>query len=331
MKENRINRVAVLLVLLLSCQFLSGAGATQIGMISAGAGTLAASVDGARVPSTGTLFEGSKVSSSSYAKMQIGGGTRVNLAADSTARVYSNHALLESGSSEVQSSTGYSVQAFGYVAVPAGPSAIARVQIDDRNRVLVTAVSGPVDVTDSNGLKERVEAGATLAFLVEAELPKGQTLSGVPFDRTGCVFNAKNERNAQVQVLVDAAGNLAVELSTFGKGIRLQEFVGKESLASGVIQVNGSPGSRVAVSVSRITKAAGDSKLNCSAIAARVAPQLGPLVAHSTLITGGPGLGAAALGTVPAAGVGVTTNALAGGQRTPVTGTFAPQSTQPSN
>lgn len=111
--------------------------------------------------------------------MQLNSGARVDLANGSEARVFSNHISLESGMSEVQSPSSFSIDARNFKIQPAEATSIARVRLEADQRVLVTAVSAPVNVFNHNGmLVARVMPAAPMAFLPQAAGGSGAGAGG---------------------------------------------------------------------------------------------------------------------------------------------------------
>src|SRR3569623_2026303 len=148
---------------------LSAAPTGVIGMISAGSGQPTVTIDGARVSGNATVFDGSVISSSSFSRMELNSGARVDLATGSEARVFSNHMALESGMGEVQSASGFSIDARNFRIQPAEANSIARVRLEADQKDLVTAVSAPVNVWNREGLLvSREMPAAPLANLPQA-------------------------------------------------------------------------------------------------------------------------------------------------------------------
>ena len=144
--------VAVTALLAAGAISLSAAPSGVIGMISAGSGQSGVSIDGARVSGNATVFDGSVISASSYSRMQLNSGARVDLATGSQARVFSNHIALESGTSEVQSPSGFSIDARNFKIQPAEANSIARVRLESDQKVLVTAKASDMEVSESFNL-----------------------------------------------------------------------------------------------------------------------------------------------------------------------------------
>jgi len=268
---------------------LSAAGSTVIGMVSSGAGQAGISIDGARVSGNATLFDGSVVASSGYSRLQLGSGTRVDLASDSVVRVYANHVSLEGGSSEVQSTSHYSINARSLRVEPAEAGSIARVRLDGDQRVLVTAVSAPVNVWNSSGvLVARVMPAMPLSFLPQAA-------GSSAFNNTGCVVNT-----SKAAVFVDSTGNQVFELRSTVSSVDLRKFVGKRATVTGTMLPSATPvqGATQVVSVSAIAAATGG---DCAPVAARI----GATTTAAGLAAGG----AAAAGAGGAAAAGAAAGA----------------------
>lgn len=272
-------------------------GATNgpvIGMIASGAGQAGASIDGARVSGNATLFDGSVVASNGYSRLELNSGTRVDLSSDSVVRVFANHLSLEGGSSEVQSSSHYSIDARSLKIEPAEAGSIARVRLDGDKKVLVTAVSAPVNVWNHDGLLvARVMPAMPLSFLPQAA-------GSNAFSNTGCVVN-----KSKAAVFVDQTGNQVIELRSSVSSIDLRKFVGKRSAVTGTILPSATPvsGANQVVSVSTIATANGG---DCAAVAARI----GATTTAAGLAAGG--AAAAAGGTAAAVGGAAAAGTAAG-------------------
>ena len=187
--------------MVVACVFALSAANTPIGMVSSDPGQAGVLIDGARVSSNATLFDGSQVSSTGYSRVQLNSGTRVNLGANSVMRVYANYASLEGGTGELQGGSTYVIDARSLKIQPAEASAIARVRLDGDQKVLVTAVAAPVNVWNGSGvLVARVLPETPMSFLPQAA-------GSNAFSNSGCVVNKSN-----AAVLVDQTGNQVFEL-----------------------------------------------------------------------------------------------------------------------
>jgi len=272
---------------------LSAANTPMIGMVSSDPGQAGVLIDGARVSSNATLFEGSQVSSTGYSRVQLTSGTRVNLGANSVMRVYANHASLEGGTSELQGGSSYAIDARSLKIQPAEAGSIARVRLDGDQKVLVTAVTAPVNVWNLDGLLvARVMPEAPMSFLPQAAASNA-------FSNSGCVVNKSN-----AAVLVDQTGNQVFEL----RGNNVKNFVGKRANVAGTLAAGATPvaGASQVVNVTSITAGTGG---DCAPVAARIGGTM-----SAAGIAGGAAAGAAAGGAAAggAAAAGVSAAVVGG-------------------
>ena len=262
------------------------AATPAIGIASAQRGVI---LDGTPVVGNSTVFDGSTIQTEGYSRVQLGSATRVDLGAGSRVKMFGNHLALESGMSEVQSQTGYEIEARGLKILGLNKDSIARVSIGADRRVGVTAVSGPVNVTSRGVLVARVFPSAPMSFLPQAAASDA-------FESTGCVLNKSG-----AAILVDDTGNQVTEL----RGVNLSRSVGKNTRIHGTIDSSATPAGG-ASRVVRVTQAtAAGNGGGCSALAAKlgattVAAGLGAAAGAGAAAAGA---GAAAAGTA-AAGVG---------------------------
>ena len=269
----------------------SFAATPAIGVASAQRGVI---LDGTPVVGNSTVFDGSTIQTEGYSRVQLGSATRVDLGAGSRVKMFGNHLALESGMSEVQSQTGYEIEARGLKILGLNKDSIARVSIDADRRVAVTAVSGPVNVTSQGVLVARVFPSAPMSFLPQAAASDA-------FESTGCVLNKSG-----AAILVDDTGNQVTEL----RGMNLSRSVGKNTRIHGTIDSSATPagGASRVVKVTGATAAGGGS---CSSLAAKLGATT---VAAGLGAAAGAGAGAAAAGAA-AAGVaaGVSTGVVVAG------------------
>lgn len=265
---------------------MSAANSPIIGMVSSDPGQAGVWIDGARVSSNATLFDGSEVTTNGYSRLQLNSGARLNLGANSVARVFANHASLESGAGEIQNATGFTMDARFVKIQLAETNSIARVRLDGDQKVLVTALQAPVNVWNSQGLLvARVMPEAPMSFLPQAA-------AGNAFSNSGCVINKNG-----TAVLVDSTGNQVFQLNP-GSGVDLRKFVGKRASVTGTVNSSATPiqGANQVVNVSAIAGASGG---DCAPVATRVGGTMTP--------TGMSGAGGAA------AGAGAAASGLSGG------------------
>ena len=275
---------------------LSAANTPMIGMVSSDPGQAGVLIDGARVSSNATLFDGSQVTSTGYSRVQLNSGTRVNLGANSVMRVYANYASLEGGTGELQGGSAYSIDARSLKIQPAEAGSIARVRLDGDQKVLVTAVTAPVNVWNGSGvLVARVLPEAPMSFLPQAA-------AAGAFSNSGCVVNKSN-----AAVLVDQTGNQVFELRSAASNVDPKKFVGKRASVTGTVNTSATPvsGATQVVSVTAMSNSTGG---DCAPVAARIG---GTMTAAG--ITGGAAAGAAAGGVAAGGAAAGASVAVVGG------------------
>ncbi len=270
---------------------LFAASTTIIGMASSqNSSTL--TLDNSRVSGNATLFDGSKVEASGYSRIQLKNGTRMDLGAGSQVKVYANHASLERGMSEIQSGSGFEIDANTLKIRTAGSDAIARVKLDNK-AVMVTALNAPVEVLNPAGLLiARVNPGLPLSFMPQAG-------SGSASDITGCLLN-----KGGVPVIV-TDGNQVYQVTNVA-GVK--KLVGNKVHVVGSMDSSATPAGG-ATGVVKATSATQTAKGGCDS----VAKTIGASTAAAGLAAGAVGAGAAAGGAAAAgaaAGVGISTTAL---------------------
>jgi hypothetical protein len=164
-------------------------------------------VDDALVAGNATLFEGITLRTDDVpSRLQLRDGTRVELASESLARVFGSRVLLEQGFGEMQTRSGYRVEARGLRVAAAGANSVARVRLDGENAVLVAAVKGPVRVFNATGLLlANVNTGTTLRFEPHAAPQDSFQLGGCLLRKTGKFILVDQTSNQTVEVRGDVA------------------------------------------------------------------------------------------------------------------------------
>jgi hypothetical protein len=153
---------------------------------------------------------------------------------------------------------GYAIDARSLRIKPAEEGSIARVRLDGEQRVLVTAVTAPVNVWNSEGvLVARVLPESPMSFLPQAAASNA-------FSNSGCVINKSN-----AAVLVDQTGNQVFELRPGASGIDPRRFVGKRASVSGMLNASMTPvaGATQVVAVTAMTSTSG---ADCAPMAAKI-------------------------------------------------------------
>ncbi len=276
---------------------LFAASTTIIGMASSqNSSTL--TLDNSRVSGNATLFDGSKVEASGFSRLKLNNGTRMDLGAGSEAKVYANHASLEKGMSEIQSGSGFEIDANTLKIRTAGSDAIARVKLDNKS-VMVTALNAPVEVLNPAGmLIARVTPGLPLSFMPQA---------GSGSDMTGCLVNKKG-----VLILVSDPGNQQYQISNVSLSTA-KKLVGSKVTVSGSTDSSATPAGG-ATAVVKASSVSLKSKGGCESVASTVgatATAAGLAVGAGILATGGAAVAAGtAVAAGAAAGIGISTTAL---------------------
>ncbi|MBI4874383.1 MAG: hypothetical protein HY822_07110 [Acidobacteria bacterium] len=164
-------------------------------------------VDHAPVSGNATLFDGATVQTEEAAsRLRLDKGTRVELAAESRARVFGGRTLLDAGLSEMQTSSGYQIEARSLRIATGGAKSVARVRLDGDKTVLVAAVNGPVRVFNSAGLLlANVNSGTTLRFEPQAGAQDAFEFSGCLLRKAGKLILVDQTANQTVEVRGDAA------------------------------------------------------------------------------------------------------------------------------
>jgi hypothetical protein len=264
--------------------------ATIIGMASSqNSSTL--TLDNSRVSGNATLFDGSTVEASGYSRIRLNNGTRLDLSTGSRVKVFANRASLDRGMSEIQSGSGFEIDANTVKIRTSDASGIARVKMLEDKTVTVTALNSSVDVLNPAGLLvARVVPGMPLSFMPQAG-------SGSAFDSTGCIL-----QKSGAAIIVDPNGNQTYEL----RGADLRKVIGNSAHVTGTVDSSATPAGG-ASQVIKVSKVSITTKGGCTSVATKVgattaAAGLGA-AASAGAVAGGAAAGAAA-------GVGVSTTAL---------------------
>lgn len=128
-----------------------------------------AAVDGAVVRGNSTLFQGSLVEAGdATSDLMLPGGSNLLLQPGSAARVYREHAVLETGTATQRGSQGYLI-ADGLKVSTLSPLGAVVVGVKDRSHIDVLAQGGNAEIRNPAGiLIARLEAGKAFSFALQA-------------------------------------------------------------------------------------------------------------------------------------------------------------------
>ena len=203
--------------LLICAAIVLSAASTPVGVLTT-AGSIR--VDGADVRGTGTVLNGSIVETATNpAQLSLKNGIRFDLAAQSRAQVYDNHAVLERGASQMHASSGFAIQVNSLSVIPAVPSSTIRVVRSGASKLQVFAVTGEAEVHNARGLViAKVVPGSSLDF----DQPRAGAASATR-------VSGKLEKQYGRYTLTDVTTKTIVEL----QGDNLEKSVGHCIAATG--------------------------------------------------------------------------------------------------
>ena len=274
-------RVSLSLVLAFSVTSLT-ASTASIGVATANGNF---QVNSSQVRGSSTLMEGTVIETgAASSQVQMNNGAHVRVAAGSRVKIYEGRIILEKGVGELASSTAYQVEAHSLRISNVGPDAIARVRISSPNLVMVSALKGPVRVTNAAGfLIANIAAGGALSF----DPVVGAT---GPTKVTGCLSSKDGKF-----VITDQTTNVTMEV----RGAGLEKEVGNHVEITGVSDA----GSSTVQGATQI--------INVSAFKRVGKAGACPDKAVGAVVAGG--AATAAGGTATVAGVSVATVGIVGG------------------
>jgi hypothetical protein len=155
------------LAVILSCMLsYAAAGTISIGTASA-RGNMR--VDHYMVEGNATLFNGSVVETDkASADLRLNKGATITLSSGSRGTMYSDHAVLEQGESEVAASSPFQLQANGLHVTPNTPNSRGVVSLKADKTVEVASLDGSFGVTNDHGvLLANVSPGRVVSFAMQ--------------------------------------------------------------------------------------------------------------------------------------------------------------------
>jgi len=255
-------------------------------------------VNSSQVRGSSTLMEGTVIETgAASSQVQMNNGAHVRVAAGSRVKIYESRVVLEKGVGELDSSTAYQLEANSLRISNAGPDTVARVRITSPTLVMVSALKGPVRVTNAAGfLIANIAAGGALSF------DPAVGTSG-PTKVTGCLSSKDGKF-----VITDQTTNVTMEV----RGAGVEKEVGNHVEITGASDA-GSPtvqGASQIINVSAFKRVGKAGACPSNVAGAVVAGGAAAGAAAGGVATAG---GVAAAGAATVAGVSVATVAIVGG------------------
>ena len=183
-------------------------------------------LDDATVTGNATLFEGATIETRIAAsRMELATGARVSLGADSKAKFYGDHMILEKGEGRLEKAESFRFEARGLIIQPETGNASARVALTGGARVQLAALSGSFRVLNSHGV---LVANLASGHALELEPQASNTASKL----TGTLRKVGGH-----YLLTDETTNVTVELA----GPGLSKEVGNRIEVSGQMDPSAAP------------------------------------------------------------------------------------------
>ncbi|HVO96444.1 MAG TPA: hypothetical protein VMT15_00165 [Bryobacteraceae bacterium] len=183
-------------------------------------------LDRATVTGNATLFEGATVETkAASSRMDLASGAKVLLAAESRARLYSDHLVLERGEGQWEKAATYHFEARGLTIQPETGNASARVALAGGARVELAVFSGSFRVLNAKGMLV-ANAAAGRSLELEPQMPDAST------KLTGTLRLSSGH-----YLLTDETTNVTVELT----GAGLSQDVGYRVEVTGTTDVAATP------------------------------------------------------------------------------------------
>jgi hypothetical protein len=174
----KLQTVESAVAVMMSVIMTLAAGGAGMGELASGAapviGTVTAKgsfrLDNASVVGNATLFEGATIETkNAESQMELSTGARIALGAESKARFYSDHMILEKGRGTLEKAQNFRFEAQGLTIQPETGNASARVVLGAGVRVELAALSGSFRVLNAKGLLvANVGSGHSLALEPQA-------------------------------------------------------------------------------------------------------------------------------------------------------------------
>ena len=136
-------------------------------------------VDHSAVKGNANIVPGSKIETiESTSQLQLQNGAQVTLREGSSAAVFGDRMELKQGGAQIQTKNGYGVEALGFRFTPEQGEATTQISYASTNRLMVSALRGPVKVLNQEGLLLAKLSPGTSYFVEEDADPKSARGAG---------------------------------------------------------------------------------------------------------------------------------------------------------
>jgi len=158
-------------------------------------------VDGSAVRGNGNVFEGNLVETAAARSIIQLADAQITLAPNSSARIYRDHTVLQTGSEFVKDGAHHVIEADSLRITPSNQDSVVQVEITNPERVTVGARGGPAEVRNSSGvLTASLLPGMSLAFNPRAGAASAVKMIGVIESRNGAFLLTDETTKVTIQV-----------------------------------------------------------------------------------------------------------------------------------
>jgi hypothetical protein len=196
-------------------------------------------INNAAVPGTATILDGTAIrTADALSDIALTSGQRVRLWPQSTAVLYRDRVVLQSGSAEVSHGPGFLVDARKLIVGGLGPASRFTVSVSGGQAVSVSATGGDAEIHNSRGV-------------LVARMHPGEQIETQPADSTAIQITGIVEKRDDAYLLTDQTTHVTAEI----RGLGLKPLTGKLVRVNGVVTSGTSavPGATQVVAVSKIT------------------------------------------------------------------------------
>jgi len=307
------------------CLILMGCVGTLVGSVSS-VGIVKSigefRVDGSTIRGNSTVFEGNLIETAAARSTVQLGGAQITLLPNSSARVYRDHTVLESGSELMRNGENRTIQAATLQIASAEKDGVVLVAMGGPKTVQVFASSGAVQVRTAAGfLVANLSPGTKLAFAPQAGAATAMQMMGVLEFANGRFFltDVTSKTRAELRgpdlvkfagKSVQVTGSAILGAATTGGASQVVQVVKIELLSAEKAKAAGLP---VGAGAGAAGAAAGAGAAGAAAGAGAAGAAAGAAgaAAGAAGAAGAAAAGAAAAGAT-IAGVGITTAAVVG-------------------